>query len=240
MKPVAQILFGSQNYYLDGPESDYDYKVIMMPEFDDFYTYHKVDKNDLPDKYDNEHYNVMSILTFDKNLRKGNINAIELLFSRYNYACDPLFDSYLSKARKAYREGYVFSVWDNFIATVEGMIKNSLERYGVNRKSASRALYLINFLYFVAEHDFKIDYPTWSEAKVFADARDLRFNEERELPTKEAIFATFEDMKHFAAVSRDYYKVLHSKLEQELISAWNDDLANYMKNVVKNYLRREL
>lgn len=240
MLEVAKICYGSQNYYLDGPESDYDYKIIMMPEFEDFYIYHKVDKNDLPDRYDSEHYNVMSILTFDKNVRNGNINAIELLFSRHSEVKNPYFDFYLNKVRKAYREGYIFSVWDKFIITVEGMIKNSLDRYGVNRKSSSRALYLINLCYFVANHDFAMDNTTWGEEEVFSDARELRFNEDKELPTKEAILATFEDMKRFADKCRDYYRLMNSQLELDLVASWNDDLEKCMKNVVKEYLKKEL
>jgi hypothetical protein len=239
MKEVATICYGSQNYRLDGPESDYDYKIIMMPEFEDFYTYHKVDKNDLPDKYDSEHYNVMSILTFDKNVRKGNVNALEMLFSHY-IKCAGDIETYIDAAKRAYAEGYLFIVWDSFIATVEGMIKNSLDRYGANRKSASRALYLINLCYFVAEHDFAMDNTTWKEKQVFADARELRFNEDKELPTKEAIFATFEDMKRFADNCRNYHRLMYSESELNLIAAWDDDLATCMKNTVKGYLRKEL
>lgn len=239
MKPVAQILFGSQNYFLDGPDSDCDYKLIMMPDFNDFYNYHKVDKNDLPDGYDPEHYNVMSILTFDKNIRKGNINALEMLFSRYIRGVSDI-ETYMGAAKRAYAEGYLFIVWDSFMATVEGMIKNSLDRYGVNRKSASRALYLINFCYFVAEHDFVMNNTTWGEYEVFSDARELRFNEDKELPTKEAIFAIFEDMKRFADNCRNYYLLMHSESELNLIAAWDDDLAICMKNTVKGYLKKEL
>lgn len=239
MKPVAQMLIGSQNYHLNGPDSDCDYKLIMMPDFNDFYNYHKVDKNDLPDGYDPEHYNVMSILTFDKNIRKGNINALEMLFSRY-IKCVEDIEIYLDAAKRAYSEGYLFIVWDSFIATVEGMIKNSLDRYGVNRKSASRALYLINLCYFVAEHDFAMDNMTWGKEQVFADARELRFNEDKELPTKEAIFATFEDMKRFADNWRNYHRLMYSESELNLIAAWDDDLAICMKNIVKGYLKKEL
>ena len=142
MKPVAQILIGSQNYQLDGPDSDFDYKLLMMPDFNDFYNYHKVDRHDLPEGYDPEHYNVMSVLTFDKNIRKGNINALEMLFSHYIKCTDDI-EIYLNMARHAYAEGYLFIVWDSFMATVEGMIKNSLDRYGATRKSVSRAMYLI-------------------------------------------------------------------------------------------------
>jgi len=239
MKPVAQILIGSQNYNLDGPDSDFDYKLLMMPDFNDFYSYHKVDKNDLPDGYDPEHYNVMSILTFDKNVRKGNINALEMLFSHY-IKCAGDIETYIDAAKRAYAEGYLFIVWDSFMATVEGMIKNSLDRYGVNRKSASRALYLISLCSFVAEHDFAMDNTTWGEYEVFSSARELRFNEERELPTKEAIFATFEDTKRFADNCRNYHRLMYSESELNLIAAWDDDLATCMKNTVKGYLKKEL
>lgn len=239
MKEVATICYGSQNYMLDGPDSDFDYKLLMMPDFNDFYNYHKVDKNDLPDGYDPEHYNVMSILTFDKNIRKGNINALEMLFSRYTKCVEDI-EIYLDTAKRAYAEGYLFIVWDSFMATVEGMIKNSLDRYGVNRKSASRALYLISLCSFVAEHDFAMDNTTWGEYEVFSSARELRFNEERELPTKEAIFATFEDTKCFADNCRNYHRLMYSESELNLIAAWDDDLATCMKNTVKGYLKKEL
>lgn len=239
MKPVAQILYGSQNYFLDGPDSDFDYKLLMMPDFNDFYNYHKVDKNDLPEGYDPEHYNVMSILTFDKNVRKGNVNALEMLFSHY-IRCAGNIEVYLDAAKRAYLRGYLFVVWDSFIATVEGMIKNSLDRYGVNRKSASRALYLINLCYFVAKNDFVMDNTTWGVKSVFAEARDLRFNEEKELPTKEAIFATFNDMKRFANDCRDHHRFTIPQVELDLVALWDDDLANCMKNVVKEYLKKEL
>ena len=239
MKPVARILMGSQNYRLSGPDSDFDYKLLMMPDFNDFYTYHKVEKNDLPEGYDPEHNSVMSVLTFDKNVRKGNINAIELVFSKY-YKSDGDIDIYLDAAVRAYSEGYIFIVWDSFMATVEGMIKNSLDRYGVNRKSASRAMYLINLCRFVAEHDFAMDRCTWGYKEVFSAARELRFNEEVELPTKEAIFAAFEDMKHFADDCRNYHRLMYSESELSLIAAWDDDLANCMKSIVKGYLKKEL
>lgn len=239
MKPVAQMLIGSQNYQLDGSDSDFDYKLLMMPDFNDFYNYHKVDKNDLPEGYDPEHYNVMSILTFDKNIRKGNINALEMLFSHYIKCADGI-ETYLNTAKRAYAEGYLFIVWDSFMATVEGMIKNSLDRYGVNRKSASRALYLINLCSFVADHDFAMDNTTWREHEVFSSARELRFNEEKELPTKEAILATFEDMKRFADDCRNYHLLMNSESELNLIATWNDDLEKCMKDTVKEYLRREL
>lgn len=240
MKPVACMLFGSQNYMLDGPDSDFDYKLLMMPDFNDFYTYHKVDKNDLPKEYDPEHYNVMSVLKFDENLRKGNVNALELLFSRDSIVYDANLKLYLNTARKAYAEGYVFSVWDSFLATVEGMMKNSLERYGVNRKSASRALYLLKFCYFVSDHAFEVDADVWNEYEVFTEARDLRFNESKELPTKEKLFEMFDKMKSVTKDNCNYHRLMNSSSELESVAKWNDVLASLMKNTVKEFLKKEL
>lgn len=232
MKVVGKVLFGSQNYFLDGPDSDCDYKLLMMPEFNDFYTYHKVDKNDLPEGYDPEHYNVMSVLKFDENLRKGNINALEMLFSREQELSDDMA-SYFGMAKLVYNEGYLFTAWDTFLATVEGMVKNSLDRYGVNRKSASRALYLINFCSFVAKDDFAVDKYTWGEYEVFAAARELRYNEEKKLPTREELLTMFEDMKYGTEVYRKCYRP-YSTVN------WNDFLALCMREAVKTSLRREL
>jgi len=232
MKVVGKVLFGSQNYYLDNSDSDFDYKLLMMPEFNDFYTYHKVDKNDLPEGYDHEHYNVMSVLKFDENLRKGNVNALEMLFSREQELSDNMA-SYFGMAKLVYNEGYLFTVWDTFLATVEGMVKNSLDRYGVNRKSASRALYLINFCSFVAKDDFAVDKYTWGEYEVFAAARELRYNEEKKLPTREELLTMFEDMKYGTEVYRKRYRP-YSAVN------WNDFLALCMREAVKTSLRREL
>lgn len=235
MKVVGRTLVGSQNYQLDGPDSDHDYKLLMMPEFNDFYTYHRVSKDDLPKKYDPEHYNVISVLKFDENLRKGNVNALEMLFSREQELSDELA-SYFGMAKFVYSEGYLFTVWDTFLATVEGMMKNSLDRYGVNRKSASRALYLVNFCSFVAKDDFTVDEYTWGEYEVFAAARELRYNEEKRLPTREELFTMFEDMKRKAEV----YHKRHRLTDTYVAANWNDFLALCMREVVKTSLRREL
>lgn len=240
MKEVATILYGSQNYRLDNTNSDKDYKILMMPEFDDFYNYHRVDKNDLPKIYDPEHYNVMSVLKFDENIRKGNINALEMLFSTSCNILDENLEYYFKLARRAYAEGYIFSVWDTFISTVEGMIKNSLDRYGVNRKSVSRAFYLIYLCHNIAEHDFVVDYSNWSAEEVYARPRELRYNETIELPTKETIYHMVDTMKVLTDNCRDYHKLINSISELNGVAAWNCYLARQMKDTVKFSLNKEL
>ena len=240
MKEVATILYGSQNYRLDNADSDKDYKILMMPEFEDFYNYHRVDKNDLPKIYDPEHYNVMSVLKFDENIRKGNINALEMLFSLSCNILDENLEYYFKLARRAYAEGYIFSVWDTFIATVEGMIKNSLDRYGVNRKSASRAFYLICLCHYIAKHDFEVDYSTWGTEEVYVRPRELRYDETIELPTKETIYHMVDIIKTLTDNYRNYHKLMNSVSELNGVAAWDGYLARQMKDTVKFSLNKEL
>ena len=79
MFEVGRILFGSQNYHLDGPDSDKDYKVLLCPDSEDFYFYKKVEKNNLSKELPSENYSPMDVRTFDKNLRAGNPNCLEML-----------------------------------------------------------------------------------------------------------------------------------------------------------------
>lgn len=196
MKVVARVLVGSQNYHLDGPDSDYDYKLLMLPEFKDFYSYHKVDKTDLPKQYDPEHYSVMSLLTFDANLRKGNVNALEMLFS-HEFKCygDFPLRTYLDVAYRAYYDGYLASVWTEYLRTVEGMVKNTFDRYGLTRKSASRAEFLLDFARYVASKDYVVSVNTWTTSDLWTFAWRMRYDTNLVLPDKDYFYAKFEDLK---------------------------------------------
>ena len=120
------------------------------------------------------------------------------------------------------------------------MVKNSLDRDGISRKSASRALYLIYLCHDIAEHDFAIDFSTWKVEEVYKRPRELRYNENIELPTKETIFHMVDTMKTLTDYCRNYHRLMNSQSEIDLIASWNDDLAKCMEDTVKQYLRREL
>lgn len=177
MKVAARVLYGSQNFYLDGPNSDYDYKLLMVPDFNELYSYHRVDKNDLPYFYDPEHYSVMSVMKFDENVRKGNVNALEMVFSREIVCYDNELSTYFDVASQAFADGYLEKVWPDFLRTARGMMMNSFDRYGVTRKTASRAMYLLCFAKYVAEHEFKVTTETWKYADVVSKPYALRFED---------------------------------------------------------------
>ena len=76
---LGEILYGSQNYGLNGPNSDKDYYEIVMPSFYDLY--YQIEASDKKS---------WDIRKFTKLILDGNFNAIELLFSvdKYFYSQD--------------------------------------------------------------------------------------------------------------------------------------------------------
>lgn len=161
MIEFARVLYGSQNYGLDGPDSDRDYKVLLCPTFEDFYRYHKVDKKDLPKGCDLEHDSPVSVMRFHELLAQGNPNCVEMLFSAEQDVKVKEFGTYLDMARKVYGGGYVACVWDRFYSALTGLALNALDRYGVTPKTVSRARYFYGLAHYVAGNGFVIDEGTY-------------------------------------------------------------------------------
>lgn len=192
MLDVGHVLYGSQNYGLDGPDSDKDYKVFLCPEAEDFYHYKRVEKNDVPEGLDKEHYSPMDVRAFDRSLQVGNPNCLEMLWSRETEELFLNFETYMSYARCMFEQGYLVMVFPQFLRAVKGTVFNSFERYGVNRKSASRATFWMNFVLKLMNNDFKVTDSFWKDEP----ARKMRFDESVYLPTLE----DFEKM--FASLER--------------------------------------
>lgn len=79
---VAVMLYGSQNYNLDTPESDYDAKAIVLPTFERFL------RNKAPTSTDHDFgesgkVDVKDVRIMFECFRKQNINFVELLFTDY-------------------------------------------------------------------------------------------------------------------------------------------------------------
>lgn len=161
MIEFARVLYGSQNYGLDGPDSDRDYKVLLCPTFEDFYRYHKVDKKDLPEECDPEHDSPVSVMRFHELLAQGNPNCVEMLFSLEWDVKVKEFGTYLDMARKVYGGGYVACVWDMFYSALTGLALNGMDRNGVTPKTVARARYLYGMAHCVAENGFVIDEGTY-------------------------------------------------------------------------------
>lgn len=167
MKEVARILYGSQNYGLDTPESDKDYKVLLCPDFEDLYRYHKVCKDDLPSGLDPEHYSVMSLIQFHDLLMAGNPNCLEMLFSVESnpigtaYPIHTYLHDYRERAKTLYATGYIAIVWDKFYSALKGIALNSIDRNGINVKTVSRLCFFNFFAQQIVRDNFVVNERTW-------------------------------------------------------------------------------
>lgn len=167
MKEVVRILYGSQNYGLNTPESDKDYKVLLCPEFEDLYRYHKVCKDDLPNGLDPEHYSVMSIIQFHDLLMAGNPNCLEMLFSvesiltATDYPIHTYLHNYRERAKTLYATGYIAIVWDKFYSALKGIAMNSIDRNGINVKTVSRLCFYNCFAQQIVRGGFVVNDLTW-------------------------------------------------------------------------------
>ena len=173
---VGYVLVGSQNYGLNGPDSDKDYKVLLCPTYKDLYDSHKVEKGDLAN-FDHEHYSPIDVRQFNKLVLKCNPNILETLFSvEWNYT-DKRFETYVKCARMLLRQGYLALHWNEFYAAMTGLILNGLKRYGENNpKSVSRACYFFNLTNHLVANDFSLDYLTWRNNFYSDYCREIRFN----------------------------------------------------------------
>lgn len=228
MFDVGNVLVGSQNYGLDGPESDKDYKVLLCPDSEDFYFYKKVEKNDVPKGFDKEHYSPMDVRTFDRNLRTGNPNCLEMLWSK-EYE-DLYFDleTYMDEARDMFEQGYLVMVFPQFFSAVKGVVFNSLSRYGVNRKSASRALFWKHFVERVGLNNFVVHKEFW----FCGLARELRFDETMDLPSLEDLEYGFRFLENWVlkAAENAYLALDDAKL------LWYKRMAAHLQERMKQFV----
>ena len=236
MLDVGHVLYGSQNYGLDGQDSDKDYKVFLCPEAEDFYQYKRVEKNDVPEYLDKEHYSPMDVRTFDKNLRAGNPNCLELLWSKETEDLFLGLKTYMNDAHCMFEQGYLVMVFPQFLSAVKGTVFNSFNRYGTNRKSASRATFWMNFVLKLMENNFKVESSFWYDEP----ARKMRFDENVYLPTLEyfkKMFASLE--KQALCHAEEVYHNLHSEQLRGYRSMANK-LQQRMKEFVFGNLVEEL
>ena len=79
-REVLKVLVGSHNYGLNTPKSDKDYKIFVLPTFDDLYYGKKTSSSTIKDS-NNEDYEVKDIRLLLDLLRKANPSYLEILFS---------------------------------------------------------------------------------------------------------------------------------------------------------------
>lgn len=77
--PVLKALVGSHNYNLNTPESDKDYKLFVLPTFDDLYSQKDYTSSITSDIEDVVTYDVRKLSSL---FYKANVNYLEVLYSK--------------------------------------------------------------------------------------------------------------------------------------------------------------
>lgn len=166
---LGEILYGSQNYRLDGPNSDEDFHEIVMPSFYDLY-------------YKKEASNEQSwdVRKFTKLVLDGNFNAIELLFSTRKVFYSVQFE-YLWYALRAFSSDIVSRRSKRFYCSVRGCFMNSLdnaakaENEEIYVKHMARVQYFVDMLDNLRLAHFYMNENAW-RGSFTETARNIRFN----------------------------------------------------------------
>ena len=174
MKELVTLLYGSQNYKLDTPESDCDFKILVTPSFDDLYFERK--PGQVVD-YDPEHYSYMDIRKYHELIKKGNYNATEMLFTttRYYATESSLVADYFNTWQEVYNNGYLYFMWDNFFNSLRGSATNFLHRCGYTNKTIARAYYYCLLGFNILREGFVMNEESWRGPNITQLPRFVRF-----------------------------------------------------------------
>ena len=149
MVELAKVLYGSQNYGLDGEDSDRDYKLVLCPGFDELYEGKMCKKNE------GEHVVGIDLRRLHGLLANGNPNAVELLYSVDVELIDwDWVGDYFDCWRRVYESGYLAAVWRTFYAALTGMALNGIDRNWVTPKAVARAFYFLKMAKHLAGNGF--------------------------------------------------------------------------------------
>ena len=144
---------GSQNYGTDMPYSDVDTKLLITPKLEDIYKDQKAESTTkiMPDASD-EHISVKDIRQAIHEIKKQNINMLELLYTDFyilNPAYKDCFDKLLSRRDEIVRYNQIAAV-----KTINGNAINSYNRMykedgGINQKQVAN---LVRFEYYLDKY----------------------------------------------------------------------------------------
>lgn len=178
-------LVGSHNYNLNTPESDKDYKIFVIPTFDDLYFGRSYNRDFIGDTEDCSIHDIRKLSSL---LSKSNVNFLEVLFSEEFIIDEDLNQKSknlilelvnmrddIAKMNLAYLYDASIGMYFNKMRLVKkGTSKTThlVDKFGYDTKQASQSWRILDFLERFAEtnfSDFKssIYYNNNDEKKLF-------------------------------------------------------------------------
>lgn len=152
---VLECLVGSHNYNLNTKESDKDYKVFVLPTFDDLYVGNMYSKSIVGETADYDYHDIRKL---ENLLWKANINFIEILYSNeinYDEKQYPEIAELFSYRKRLVKmnlpylynacKGMCFTKMKQLDKGTEGT-KHLVEKFGYDTKQAMNSYRVIDFL----------------------------------------------------------------------------------------------
>ena len=164
---VFKSLVGSVNYNLHTETSDMDYKVFVIPSFDDLYFSRVYSESISTEEEDLEIHDIRKL---DKMLYKSNVNFLEILFSEEiiineelsvssRRCVDELFKKkeLIARMNLPYLYDACIGLCKNKMLVLEKGTRNTaylIEKYGYDTKAAMSAYRILDFIKRYKENGF--------------------------------------------------------------------------------------
>lgn len=211
---LGKFLVGSNNYNLDLPESDKDYKGIVMPNFTDLYF------NKTLNAQIDEHKSLVDYRFFCQKLTKANPNYVEMLFSKEKEFLDDGFVRIFELARETLPSILRLS-WDNFVLATLSMARNSLKRTDQESKMVARAVFLCYLLERVYEKNGELTDSDWTDHNF----RAIRVDKSILKEAKEQLPSLLSFNKKLSPKDNDF----------ELVHTFNEEVELYFRNYLTKH-----
>ena len=206
---LGSFLIGSNNYNLDLPDSDKDYKEIVMPNFTDLYF------NKTLNAQIDEHKSLVDYRFFCQKLVKANPNYVEMLFSKEKEFLDDGFMKIFDLARETL-PSFLRLSWGNFVLASLSMAHNSLKRTDQESKMVARAVFLCHLLERAYEQNGELTDSDWTDHNF----RTVRTDKVAFKEAKEQLPSLLSFDKKLSPKDSDF----------ELVHIFNEEVELYFKN----------
>ena len=229
---------GSYNYGLHNEFSDKDYKVFVMPTFEDLYTGNMYSYSYTSDKLDYTVHDVRKLISL---WWKSNVNFIEVLFTDDYYIGIEKFEYFLQNRESIAKMNipYLYNSCNGmYMSKIKRLHQYSeanefmKEEYGYNTKEACHATRIMKIVLDLVDHDFRffdaINYESRPIIKsLFLDIKNGNYSERSwELITK-PILERFKDEEFKLKVTVCTPNVL---LKTKMDNLVQDMVKEYLKN----------
>lgn len=211
---LGKFLVGSNNYNLDLPDSDKDYKEVVMPNFTDLYF------NKTLNAQIDEHKSLVDYRFFCQRLVKANPNYIEMFFSKEKEFLDDGFTQIFDLARETL-PSFLRLSWGNFVLATLSMAHNSLKRTDQESKMVARAVFLCHLLERAYEKNGELTDSDWTDHNF----RTIRTDKVAFKEAKEQLTSLLSFDKKLSPKDSDF----------KLVHIFNEEVELYFKNYLTKH-----